>query len=287
MFNSNRCTTSHKIICWHLTNKCTRNCDFCLSKSGTNQKSSTTTNFRSIVDKIIELGFEKISYSGGEPFILPEFEDIVNYGNEKGLIQIVTTNGDLLKKYSQKDFIKKFQYIKFSFYGTSEYHDNLIENGHFQHLISLITELKQYDICIGINYMLTRQSYLVLEEFIEQIKGLNLYNLLIQSYIPTQNRNIDDKYVITDSNLSFLSHYTKFFEHGIKFFDYNINDGFQVILDESQNVYFPNTYNCTPFYYGNIFEEVKTFEPLGLIQLAELIDSTVNKRFVSNSIKTF
>jgi len=287
MSNSSRYTNSHKIICWHLTNKCTRNCDFCLSKSSTNHKLNHITNYKSVIDKIKELGFEKISYSGGEPFIVPNFENIVNYGKEKGLIQIVTTNGDLLFKNFDIAFLRKFQYLKFSFYGTSQYHDNLIGKGHFQKLISLITALKPYNINIGINYMLTQQSYLALEEFIQQISKFQLYSFLIQSYIPTGNSIIDSNYIIDKFDLTFLSNYVNYFEQGIKHFDYNVKEGFQVILDDKQNIYFPNTLNCSRFYYGSVFEKEKDFENIGLIQLNKLVEQVVNKRVFSNEIKTY
>ncbi|MDR2345870.1 MAG: radical SAM protein [Planctomycetaceae bacterium] len=285
MSNFNPCTDSYKILCWHLTKKCTQNCEFCLSQSNSLNKINDLKEYKKIINIIKELGFDKISYSGGEPFIVPIFEELVNYGKELKLTQIVTTNGDCLSKGLKNiEFLKKFQYIKLSFYGLQNYHDQLIKKGHFQQLINLLHILQSNTVKVGINYMLTKQSYFELPYFLEYISKFRLYNLLIQSYIPTGNFKIDNKYQINDEsniNLSFLSSYKYNFEQGIKYFNYNIKEGFQVILDEKLNLYFPNQ---NIFEYGNIFETEKYFEGLGIIYLKELIEHTVQKRISSNSI---
>lgn len=287
MSNSTRITSSSKIICWHLTKQCTQNCDFCLSRSSPKEDLKEVTNYESIIDRMSFLGIEKISYSGGEPFLLPNFKNIIKYAHKKMITQIVTTNGDVLDKYDI-DTLKHFQYIKFSFHGMSKRHDFIMGENHFEKTITNICNLHKNNIIVGINYLLTKSSCYDLEDFFNYIKDYNIYNILLQSYIPTGIIGIDNKYMmLEDIDISFLSQYVHYFEHGIKYFNYKTNEGFQVFMDDELNIFLPNIYKSSNFCYGNIFENEKKFKDIGIVRLRELIENASEKRQKTTSIRMF
>lgn len=288
MSNSTRFTNSPNIICWRLTYKCNRACDFCLSKSSPSRKLKTIP-FEAIIERIKELGFRKISYSGGEPFIVPEFEKIVEYAHLNDFIQLVTTNGDYLFN-NDLSILKYFQYIKLSFYGGEQFHDKIMGEGHFDKLILLIKKFNQSSINVGINYMLSQESILEIEDFLIFVRKFQIFNFLIQRYIPTEITKIDKKYEIIDDplqDLSKLSTYANYFEHGIKYFNYQNGQGFQVVLDENLDLFFPNTFGCIEYKFGNIFNETQDDGNGNIVNLRTMIANAVDNRINSNTIYTF
>ncbi len=278
-------TNTSKIICWQITNKCTKECDFCLSQS-TPLKKHVNVAYKKVLKKLKEIGIEKISFSGGEPFGVKEFKEIAEFANQMGFVIIVTSNGDLISstKYNI-EWLKLFQYVKISFYGTKLYHDKIMGIGHYDKLRKLIKKLIKNGIKVGINYMLSNASITFIDSFIKEYQYMGIYSVLIQRYIPTGNPKVDKKYFIETNNINLkLEKYSKYFEKGIKFFDYNINKGFQIILEPNNDVYFPNINDSKKFYYGNLFSNNKIKIENKELSLKEIVSIISKKRLESENI---
>jgi len=84
---------------WIYTNyDCNLRCSYCVAKSSPNtpRRAIGMANVTRLVDEAVELGFEEIYFTGGEPFILKDIYDMLTYSSER-VKTIVLTNAMLLR----------------------------------------------------------------------------------------------------------------------------------------------------------------------------------------------
>ncbi|HLF74870.1 MAG TPA: radical SAM protein [Anaerolineales bacterium] len=83
---------------WIYTNyDCNLKCSYCVAKSGPNapRRALGMENVRRLVDEAVELGFEHIFFTGGEPFLINEIYDMLAYSSAR-IKTTVLTNAMLL-----------------------------------------------------------------------------------------------------------------------------------------------------------------------------------------------
>jgi len=84
---------------WIYTNyDCNLKCSYCVAKSGPNapRRALGMENVRRLVDEAVELGFEHIFFTGGEPFLLNEIYEMLAYSSAR-IKTTVLTNAMLLR----------------------------------------------------------------------------------------------------------------------------------------------------------------------------------------------
>ena len=185
-----------EVVCWRLTRECNRACRFCLSSSGPHFTSKVTSP-RPIAARLAQLGFRKISYSGGEPLMVDFLPDLVDYADRLGLAQVVTTNGDLLSS-SIPGWFATLEHVKLSFYGDRALHDALMGQGNFEYLVELAGRLRGHGISVSANFMLSSQSSSSVGEFLDSISGAGLFHVVLQTYISARRRRVDREFGLSD-----------------------------------------------------------------------------------------
>ena len=84
---------------WLYTNfDCNLTCTYCVAESSpsTSRRALGLSNVQRLVDEALELGFQKVFFTGGEPFILTEIYDMLAYASRR-MKTTVLTNGMLLR----------------------------------------------------------------------------------------------------------------------------------------------------------------------------------------------
>lgn len=84
---------------WIYTNyDCNLKCSYCVAKSGPNapRRALGMENVRRLVDEAVELGFEHIFFTGGEPFLLNDIYEMLAYSSAR-IKTTVLTNAMLLR----------------------------------------------------------------------------------------------------------------------------------------------------------------------------------------------
>jgi len=86
-------------VMFDLTWKCNYRCSFCYnphenSKLGHPPWQTT----EAILHKLAEWGVREVLYLGGEPMLLPKFDDVIELGSRLGLSQRVVTNGSRISE---------------------------------------------------------------------------------------------------------------------------------------------------------------------------------------------
>jgi len=84
---------------WIYTNyDCNLKCSYCVAKSGPGvpRRALGTENVKRLVDEALELGFEDIFFTGGEPFLLKEIYEMLEYSSAR-VKTTVLTNAMILR----------------------------------------------------------------------------------------------------------------------------------------------------------------------------------------------
>lgn len=116
---------------WNLGKRCNYNCSYC----GNELHDKTSEHmpwevFTDTVDKILAGTKKKvkISFTGGEPFVNPQFLQMLKYAEEKGVHQMsVTTNGSPPMKIYEKA-LPYLSYVVISYHFEFAYHEKIINN---------------------------------------------------------------------------------------------------------------------------------------------------------------
>lgn len=110
--------------------------------------------FYRLIDEFVELGGNKVTLSGGEPMLHPDFKDFVKYCNEKGL-EISIFSNLLLCDDSLVDYLKsvKIDTVQTSVYSLDHHiHDSITKvRGSLTRTLSAIDRLKSAGINISIS----------------------------------------------------------------------------------------------------------------------------------------
>lgn len=163
------------------TTKCPLSCPFCLSDSSFNSNLSINKEIISnIVQDTIDMGVLKVKIGGGEPFIYPYFEDIIEKLRKAGVYVSCSTSGITANKKTVEDlkfFARNNVKVSISIDGDEHYHDKLRNHeGLFQKAIVATHKLKQAGVNVELRATISNNlsSYKQINYLSDLSKDLNL-----------------------------------------------------------------------------------------------------------------
>lgn len=139
--------TDHLQEVWfHLTNRCNQSCRHCLFSSSPRETAELSgSRIREIAAQAAGLGCRVFSLTGGEPFVHPELEEIVDslLGHEEAHV-VVLTNGTLLRDHAGAlgRWPRERFHLQISLDGLQPGHDEVRGKGAFDTLIADLAWLK-------------------------------------------------------------------------------------------------------------------------------------------------
>ncbi len=85
-------------VTWEITDHCNLGCRHCLSADLRRESGGELDRERceTLIDELAALQVFQINFGGGEPFLRPDFMDILRYAQTKGIVTCVSTNGTML-----------------------------------------------------------------------------------------------------------------------------------------------------------------------------------------------
>ncbi len=188
-FTNNRVTAP---ICIRIkpTNRCCHNCFFCVYNSNfsamhenTNRHDEISSSKMSeIIKDIASIGVKAVTYSGGgEPLVHPQIDKILDNTISNGLSLSMLTNGQKITNFIS-DYLIEAKWIRISMDYYSEESFSLSKRGNSKMYKELCNNLKNFTTknktCeIGINYVITKENYLFLEDSIKLIMSLGIDNV--------------------------------------------------------------------------------------------------------------
>ncbi len=145
-------------VTWEVTYACNLSCIHCLSDSGKRRAAELSTDeCRRVIDDLSAMKVFQFNIGGGEPFMRPDFPDLMDYAHDKGMVTCISTNGTLIDRNIARRLDHRLVYIQVSLDGaTPESNDLIRGKGSFQKVLHALECLRERNIEVSINTVLTR-----------------------------------------------------------------------------------------------------------------------------------
>ncbi|MFA4860670.1 viperin family antiviral radical SAM protein [Methanoregula sp.] len=150
-----------KSVNWHLLSTCNYRCRFCFARN----LGETPVSFDKgveIIQKLVDLGMDKINFAGGEPLLHPRLLDYCRVAKDQGMTVSITTNGSLLNE----DLIGKMRgvidWIALSIDSGSDEIEAQLGRGygfHVRHCIGIAGLIRNAGIRLKMNTTVTASTY--------------------------------------------------------------------------------------------------------------------------------
>ena len=136
-----------------LTRNCLQHCRFC-SNPPTGIE-LTEEGMRGLIDELVDMGYDGVILTGGEPSMSPLLIPALEYATKKGLYNRMITNGQLLeeKEYFQRVVDAGLQHIHVSLHSyRQEVHDFITDYpGAWETLVRCLSHVPEMGITCDIN----------------------------------------------------------------------------------------------------------------------------------------
>ena len=145
-------------VTWEVTLACNLRCRHCLSSSGVAAPDElTTAEALNLVEQFSRAGVFQINFGGGEPFMRPDFLQILDACHERGIMTCISTNGTLLDRPLVERLAKsRLVAIQVSMDGVDRQScDALRGNGTYETALRAVDILAKSPIPTSINTVLT------------------------------------------------------------------------------------------------------------------------------------
>lgn len=158
-----------------ITQKCNLNCKHCFVTSKKTPFSETTFD---VIKKLADEGVIIFELIGGEPLLVKEIFEIIDYLKKRQKIVTISTNGTLINKgIAQKLFQNPPNKIFVSLDGPREINDFIRGQGSFSRSIRGIKELNRVGITPTISFCVNRLNIIHINNFVEEIKDLKIKSI--------------------------------------------------------------------------------------------------------------
>ncbi|NQT89697.1 MAG: radical SAM protein [Candidatus Omnitrophica bacterium] len=143
------------VVGWRLTHRCNMRCANChlwMNKGG----ELSADGLKGMIDRLFEQGMRAVTFTGGEPLLRDDIEDIVTYTRSKGISTALNTNGALLKE--KKACLKNLDRLHLSLDGPEEINDSLRAKGAFKATCQAVDMAKEEGVPVILTALLTRKN---------------------------------------------------------------------------------------------------------------------------------
>lgn len=166
-----------KSVCWNLTSECNLNCQYCFREL--NEEAQNFEKNLVVLNNLKEMGVERITFSGGEPFLYPKILELIKEAHDMGFTCYIVSNGSLLNADNVRECLRYIDKISFSCDSTKAYINDHIGRGadSYEHVKGLIPEIRKYygpdRLMIDINTVVTSTLLNDLKEVDVMFKKIN------------------------------------------------------------------------------------------------------------------
>lgn len=182
---------------WEITDRCNYDCKHCCSNS--KQTSKNPLNFKKaqkIIKDLKKIGVEEIYISGGEPFILKDFIQIVKYACSSGIKISIATNCSKILQKTAKDLKKiGIEKVHTSLDGHNPEIHSKIRGDTFDFTVRGIKNLVKEKVYVRLGHVISKYSLPYIENMINYSIKLGVNELIFSWLIPV-GRLKDNKSLI-------------------------------------------------------------------------------------------
>ncbi len=172
-----------------LTFKCQNDCIHCYAGGPHETPELTTVQWKSVIDKLSEIGIFILTFTGGEPTLREDLPELLLYAQNKGMVTGLISNGRKLKDKTYVNVLEKsgLDFVQVTLEShKSEIHDKMTNTkGSWRETIEGIKNAVQSQIYVSTNTTLSKNNaddFLLTIDFIKSL-GVDAFgcNSLIYS----------------------------------------------------------------------------------------------------------
>lgn len=216
-------------VAWDITYKCNLNCFFCDRQTlyrGRLNKDLGLGKAKTVVDNLADADVMTLGFTGGEPLLRNDLEELAKYAMDKGLIVTLSTNGTLVTRSRAQRLVNSFQSISISIDGLSDTHDRVRgKKGAYDKAIQGLKHLTATNpraCAIGVNFVLNKLNFQELRKVFDTVKNVGVDYFFIQPVIGSGSWVIpkDAIYSSIEQILEMKSNYRRYITQSHYFIDH-------------------------------------------------------------------
>jgi radical SAM protein with 4Fe4S-binding SPASM domain len=160
-----------------LTYRCNNNCGHCYVARDRNFPELDTESMKKILDVLWEVGVPHVALTGGEPTMRDDFLELIEYGQKKGFVMGIITNG---RKFADKNLVKQaiqkgLDYAQITLEShNKEIHNKMVGADGFDETIQAIKNFESEDIFFMTNTTLCKHNLDGIKDTIKYLHDLNV-----------------------------------------------------------------------------------------------------------------
>jgi pyrroloquinoline quinone biosynthesis protein E len=179
-FQPNNAVQNQPIPMWllaELTYACPLQCPYCsnpLQLPNSRKEELSTEEWLRVMREARELGAVQLGFSGGEPLVRPDLEQLIREANEMGFFCNLITSAIGLDEEKIRAFKDAgLRHIQISFQG-SDAASNAYFGGtdSFDHKLAMAKKVVEHDLPLGLNFVLHRKNLHQIKPFLDQALAL-------------------------------------------------------------------------------------------------------------------
>ena len=168
-----------------LTRRCNYHCLYCGS-SNVKVDELNTKEVLLVIDELKRCKVLRVVFTGGEPLLREDIENIVQYAKKKGLEVYINTNGSLLP--GKINHLKVVDGFQVSIEGPREVHDCIRGKGSYNHVIEALKAIEKHKIKVSLAATLNKLNIDSIDDIIKIAQQFNT----VVSFQPLTLTLLDD-----------------------------------------------------------------------------------------------
>jgi radical S-adenosyl methionine domain-containing protein 2 len=189
---------------WHLTTRCNYHCKFCFAQK-LDAEVVDLKCVKEVLNKLRNLGIEKINLVGGEPLLHPLIFDIAKFAKNMSFVVSIVSNGYFLDKTIICELSPFVDWIGLSVDSAYEDVEKALGRGngnHVKHVTDLAGIIHEAGVKLKINTTVTRLNWTEdMRPFLRELKP-ERWKIFQVLHIRGQNDRYFDQFAITDEEFS-------------------------------------------------------------------------------------
>ena len=161
-----------------LTFRCQNDCVHCYAGGPHETPELSTVQWKSVIDKLSEIGVFILTFTGGEPTLREDLPELLLYAQNKGMVTGLISNGRKLKDKAFVDVLEKsgLDFVQITLESHKpQVHDSMTgEKGSWKETVKGIQNAVQSEIYVSTNTTLSKHNAADFLTTIDYIKGLGV-----------------------------------------------------------------------------------------------------------------
>jgi radical SAM protein with 4Fe4S-binding SPASM domain len=173
-----------------VTERCPAGCTGCYADATPDGHEPTFEELAARLDALAEMGVFSVAFGGGEASLREDVTELAAYARRAGLVPTVTTSGLGITPERAPAF-RSFAQVNVSFDGPPALYREVRGYDGAKHAERAITWLREAGVSVGVNTVLTRETFDALDEIARHAEALGAVELQLLRFKPSGRGRLD------------------------------------------------------------------------------------------------